>query len=269
MNGSGPPDAPKPPAAGAINPYAPPTASLDAAAGGIVREADGFKSATTLANAITVVMALEAVISLLGAANAGLTISVMRRVIAGETVEQAGLVAIDSRAQVLASIGFLILLAAAVLFCLFMPRANRNARAFGSPMTNTPGWAAGWFFVPFASLWKPYYAMKEIWQGSDPDPSAHALLVRVPTLLPLWWWMFIGHSVTGQAGAQIYKHSGGPSGLITASWANIVSSGVTIAAAVLAALVVRAVARRRDERQRRHPAGTPLPAPAVTAGVAP
>ena len=58
-----------------------------------------------------------------------------------------------------------------MLFCLFMPRANRNARAFGSSMSISPGWAAGWFFVPIANLWMPYQAMKEIWQGSDPDPN--------------------------------------------------------------------------------------------------
>jgi hypothetical protein len=214
-------------------------------------------------------MALEVVINLLDAVNSWLTISVMRRVIAGDTVDQAGLAAIDSRAQAFASISLLTLLAAAVLFCLFMPRANRNARAFGSPMSNTPGWAAGWFFVPFASLWKPYYAMKEIWQGSDPDPRAHALLVRVPTLLPLWWWLFISHNIAARVVSQVNKSADGASGLITASRANIVSSGLTVAAAVLAILVVRAVARRQDERQRRHPAGAPLPASVLTAGVAP
>ncbi len=269
MNGSGPPpDGPRAPAAGAINPYSPPAASLDAA-GAVVPEAAGFKSVTTLANAITVVMALEVVINLLDTANSALTISVMRRVIAGETVDQAGLAAIDGRAQALAALAVVTLIVAAVFFCLFMPRANRNARAFGSPMSNTPGWAAGWFFVPFASLWKPYYAMKEIWQGSDPDPGAPALLVRVPTLLPLWWWMFIVHNIANRAGSQINKFSEGPSGLITACWVNIVGSAVTIVAAVLAALVVRAVARRQDDRQRRHPAGAPLPAPIVTAGAAP
>jgi hypothetical protein len=53
---------------------------------------------------------------------------------------------------------------------------------------------------------------------------------------------------------------------ITSAWTDIVVSGLTIAAAVLAGLVVRAVALRQEERQRRHPAGSPLP---ITAGAAP
>ena len=86
--------------------------------------------------------------------NAFVTIGVMRRVIAGEDVAQAELD--RDRRCAAGAIGragpVAPLVLAVVLFCLFMPRANRNARAFGSLMTTSPGWAAGWFFVPIAEL---------------------------------------------------------------------------------------------------------------------
>jgi len=268
MSTGGPPDARKPPAAGSINPYSPPTVALDGAGGGSAGPGGGFKSATPLANAITVVMAVEIVARLIDGANARLTVGVMNSVIAGETVDRARLVAIDQRTQALTMLTLVTLFVAGVLFCMFMPRANRNASAFGSLMRNSPGWAAGWFFVPVAGLWKPYYAMKEIWQGSDPDPTVHAMTVRAPALLALWWWMFLIYSFSGWVVAQYTQAVHGPADLITASWVRIVTSAETIAAAVLAILVVRAVARRQDDRQRRHPAGAPLPAPIVTAGVA-
>ena len=59
-------------------------------------------------------------------------------------------------------------------------------------MSISAGWAAGYFFIPIMNLWKPYQAMKEIWQGSDPDPTVHAFSVRVPALLPWWWGLFLG-----------------------------------------------------------------------------
>ena len=269
MSTGGPPDARKPAAAGSINPYSPPTVALDGAGGGIAREGGGFKSATPLANAITVVMAIEIVARLIDGGNARLTISVMNSVIAGETVDRARLVGIDQRTGALALLSLGTLFVAGVLFCFFMPRANRNASAFGSLMSNSPGWAAGWFFVPVAGLWKPYYAMKEIWQGSDPDPTVHAMTVRAPARLALWWWMFLIYSFSGWIVAQSTKAVHSPSDLITASWVRIVTSALTIVAAGLAILVVRGGARRQDERQRRHPAGAPLPAPVVRAGVAP
>ena len=121
---------------------------------------------------------LDALLELGDGASALVTIGVMRRVAAGEAVDSACSPRSTSAAEAARPCSGLLVLAAIVLFCLFMPRANRNARAFGAPMSNSPGWAAGWFFVPVAFWWKPYYAMKEIWQGSDPDPTVHALQSR-------------------------------------------------------------------------------------------
>ena len=50
-----------------------------------------------------------------------------------------------------------------VLFFVWIRRANINADALvRSRMEFTPGWAVGWFFVPFANLFKPYQVMAEI-----------------------------------------------------------------------------------------------------------
>jgi hypothetical protein len=200
-----------------------------------------------LANGIAFVMAAEVAGKLMVAVNSYLTIGVMERIQAGETIPRPQLVAIDTRSQALALFGLAVLTAAAVLFCLFMARANRNARALGGTLTNSPGWAAGWFFVPFASLWKPYYAMKEIWQASDPGAGA-SLDPPVPALLPLWWWAFLVHNFAGGAISQVSKRSRGPEGLISTSSTQIVSSVITIVAALLAALVVGRLARQQERR---------------------
>ena len=159
----------------------------------------------------------------------------------------------------------MLVLAAIVLFCLFMARANRNARWFRAPLSNSPGWAAGWFFVPIAFWWKPYYAMKEIWQGSDPDPAVNPLQARVSALLPWWWAMFVLRTVAGMVSNQI-RDVKTPSDVIDASWIQVVGLPPSIAAAILAGVVVRALARRQDARQQREVAGASAP---VTASAAP
>jgi hypothetical protein len=254
------PDSPTTGAANPVNPYWAPAAPIDVV--GFPSGAAGYayKSAHPLAKAITVVMGLHVVIDLLVGLNAALTIGVMHRLIAYQYVAEPELAAIDIRARALRALSLAAVLAAVVLFCLFMPRANRNARSFGSPMNMTPGWAAGWFFVPIAFLWKPFHAMKEIWQGSDPDPAAHAFLVPVPPLLGQWWGFYIAHNLARRV-QQVSAAAKTPDDLIIASWVSIGASVVSIVAAILAAAVVRAVARRQDERQRRRPA--------VTAGAAP
>jgi hypothetical protein len=260
MSTSGPPNFPAPP--GAINPYSPPSTSIEAPAS---TNAAGYRSALPLAKTMGVVLGLDALVELVGDVHGFLTIRVMEKVVAGEEVPEAQLSGIDVRTGAIAVLGLILLVVIIVQFCLFMPRANRNARAFGSHLSITPRWAAGFFFTPIANLWKPYQAMKEIWQGSDPDPNVHAFNVRAPALMKWWWGFYLLHNIGGQIVFRMAKTSPTPAELIANTWTEIITSVFSITAAILAALTVRAVAMRQEARQLRHPAGSPPP---LTAGVA-
>jgi len=262
MSASRPPDAPDG-GTHTANPYAAPTASLDAAGLGAVvpPAANGYKSATGLAKAIAALMLVDVLIQLVLAVNAFMTIGVIREIEAGR-VARTALQSVVVRFGGLGGLAFLTLIAIIILWCLFMARANRNARAFGSPMSMTPGWAAGWFFVPIAFWWKPYEAMKEIWQGSDPDPSVHPWQSRVSSLLPWWWCAYLLRNLSGIANQFIGKGNDHLRNLVEICQAELVLMWPSIAAALLAAAVVLAVARRQDQRQSRQPSGAPLPAPA-------
>jgi uncharacterized protein DUF4328 len=219
-----------------VNPYAPPGAALDAG-GPPAPTGDGFKSVTPITKALTVVLAAFVAIEVL----------VQLDGITGTGVSWLYPTAISR-------LVFVSRLAIVVLFCAFMPRANRNARVFGSPMSMSAGWAAGYFFIPIMNLWKPYQAMKEIWQGSDPDPAVHAFSVRVPALLPWWWVLFLGHFVGSGATANLNTYLRSVGDHAIAARVSTGRSLVSIAAALLAIAVVRAVARRQDERHARGPA---------------
>jgi|GEM_PF-1658836 len=80
----------------------------------------------------------------------------------------------------------IIFLISAGLLLRWIYRASLNAWQFaGRPLRYTPGWSVGCFFVPLLQLWKPWQAMREIWQvnhGPDAPESAGRLsLLR-------WWW---------------------------------------------------------------------------------
>jgi len=84
-----------------------------------------------------------------------------------------------------AILNLLVLAAALILVGLWIYRANANAHAIGGELTITPGWAVGWYFVPFANLVKPFQAMKETWlashYGSEWDRGDATDLLN-------WWW---------------------------------------------------------------------------------
>lgn len=91
---------------------------------------------------------------------------------------------------------FCVVIVTVISFFFWIYRANKNARELGNhPMEFTPGWAVGWFFIPFLCLWKPYQVMKEIWIASndshDRTKSTGLYIVG------LWWTMWLVSNIFG------------------------------------------------------------------------
>ena len=58
-------------------------------------------------------------------------------------------------------------IAIAIVFGRWIVRAHRNLVPLGATyLEYRPGWAVGFFFIPILNLWKPYQAMKALWQNS-------------------------------------------------------------------------------------------------------
>jgi len=234
---------------GAVNPYAPPVADIEAAAPpppavGVYT----FKSTIAQAKLIAALMTIDALKELVSGVFAVMTISVMRHAAAWEDVDRVALGAIDHRAILLRQFSFVLVIPIIVSFCAFVVRSSRNAHAFGAPMSATPGWAAGWFFVPVAWWWKPYYVMKEIWRGSDPDPAVNPASAPASALLGWWWWMWLLRNFSWQIYAQLNKRIQEPFDLTASSLLHLVFLVPSIAAALLAAAVALALARRQARR---------------------
>jgi hypothetical protein len=52
-------------------------------------------------------------------------------------------------------------------------------------MAYSPGWAVGWFFVPFANLFKPFQVMNELWVVAHRDAQ------RKGSVLACFWGLWI------------------------------------------------------------------------------
>lgn len=78
----------------------------------------------------------------------------------------------------------------AIFFGMFLYRASDNTWAFGArKLRFSPGWTVGWFTIPVANLFMPYFVMKELWWASgerieQPHTSGN---------IKLWWvFWFVG-----------------------------------------------------------------------------
>lgn len=135
-----------------------------------------------------------------------------------------------------------IFLALVVLFPLWFACASSDLRAAGvRGMRYTPGWAAGWFFVPLANLVKPYQVAAELWRASAPlqpvegDAPERRTWKAVPVagLVIAWWIAWVAMNVTESVVKVAEK--------LEAAWP-------TATATAVAMVVLRAVAALLAER---------------------
>lgn len=101
---------------------------------------------------------------------------------------------LDSHGAMLTVLSVASLIFSYVLGCIWTYRASSNARQL-SPETQqiTPGRAVGWYFVPLANLWKPFSALKQVYNSSA--YPARATTAPVPSLFGWWWagWIIAIH----------------------------------------------------------------------------
>jgi hypothetical protein len=154
----------------------------------------------------------------------------------------------DSRQRALNILYWIAYLFTAISFCRWIIKAHRRVREFGAQgMTISPGWAVGYFFVPFLNLVLPYRAMKELWQASE---SASKWMKRpVPGLLPLWWALWITAGVLGQYSLRLSMQTTTIESLKSATIVGLFDAAIGLSLNLVALRLVTCIAQnlRKNE----------------------
>lgn len=123
----------------------------------------------------------------------------------------------------------LLFIITSIFFLRWIHRVNSNLQTVsGKTMKFTPGWAVGWYFVPFMNLFKPFQAMEEIWITSHKDEASQN------SMLGWWWTLWLASSVSGY---WLFKYSMGvddAEGQVKLSLMYVVSDLIDIALTVVA-----------------------------------
>ena len=95
-----------------------------------------------------------------------------------------------------AVVTLIVTVALAVVYLLWVSGTYRNLDAFRTAgKSTTPGWAVGFYFVPFLNLYRPFRTMGEVWRASDPsvDSSDASAWRKRPThmIIVVWWTLWI------------------------------------------------------------------------------
>lgn len=151
-----------------------------------------------------------------------------------------------------AGIEQLLRLAVIVLFLIWEYQSFKNLSALKAPnLEFSPGWAVGWWFVPLANLVKPFQAIRELWNESDPDFDEETVFnyssAGTPALIIFWWIAFLLSNIANSiSNAMVNPRTGLPTDGFPVML--IVVSVFQITAAGLAILIVRGVTQRQEQR---------------------
>lgn len=89
---------------------------------------------------------------------------------------------------------------------IWLHEAAKNAKILRPSFEHTPNWAVGWYFVPFANLYKPYEVMRDIWVASK-GPTGD-LFPKGDTRIALWWWARILGGIAVNGMDRLFREDG-------------------------------------------------------------
>jgi len=140
----------------------------------------------------------------------------------------------------------LVALTTIVFFAMWIYRAAANIVAADIPGFDfTPGWAVGWYFVPFANLVQPFLAMRQIWNASHAGGSD---LDRGDPILTLWWTTWLTSNIAANISMQIAWRSTSPEMYQASLYLGIVSSVLSLVLFVVGMRLVERITEAQRDR---------------------
>ena len=230
---------------------------------------NGYKSSMTRADWASGLLIIVILITTTSAYFTYEEIGLLERILLGEQVSEDEANSSDQRIALISGFWLVAYIVAAVFFFLWLHRAFKNLVHLEVADTRfSPGWAIGWWFIPFANFVIPYQAMKELWKTSDAntiqesstvDPNIWKEAYTSPLLIVWWLLWVIGRLLDSWVYARISNidlsepasvdaFNSAIEGAIRTDWLSISGGILTVVTAILAIIIVRTISTRQDAR---------------------
>ncbi|MDZ4276264.1 MAG: DUF4328 domain-containing protein [Erythrobacter sp.] len=175
------------------------------------------------------------------------TMAIFTLTMLGEMLELRGVIALEIAPEeplalaytVILLVNFVIYFGSVIAVGMWIHRAHANLHEAGIPgLEFSPGWAVGWYFIPIAFLFKPFQAMRELWNASH--QTGNSLSAPAPGNLSLWWGLWIISNILANISTRMSLFGDGSNFQVAAAL-NLGSSICTIGSAWLLLQIIRAI----------------------------
>lgn len=170
----------------------------------------------------------------------------LNEVDSGHSISMDTATANDTREQMIGIVYFILFVISAVTFIQWFRRAYYNLHIKTPALSFGEGWAAGSWFVPIISLYRPFQIMKELYRVTGLLLEGKGLLAPggLSTSTLGWWWaLWLISNLMGQFVFRFTLNAESLDDLITATVAGMVDNGIGIVLAVVTVNVIRDYAR--------------------------
>ena len=135
---------------------------------------------------------------------------------------------------------FAVFIVIVVLFLRLLYKAVQRAKSFAVPFTEvSPGWAVGYWFVPFLNLYRPFQVVKALFAAITQEAGPMAKPAAGEQLLSAWWAMFLISNAAGWALSRSDSDFNSRAGITTYAEYSIGCNLLLIAGTVLFSLVIK------------------------------
>jgi hypothetical protein len=211
-----------------------------------------YKTITGLAQLVQLMFLISALVAVASIISEFMQANLLIKALHGKYVTMAQALANDDRQAIIGWITFGVYIISAIIFLIWVYRANKNLHAFKNPTLRfSPGWAVGWWFVPIMSLFRPYQVVNEIKKASNPDIDASIHSVVTLTASPIvgiWWAFFLTSHYIGWFAFRYILRDDTINDLLNATYAYIASDTVDIVGFIITIIMVRKISQSQDKR---------------------
>jgi heme/copper-type cytochrome/quinol oxidase subunit 2 len=197
-----------------------------------------FKPVRGVGVAASVLIGLAAVVAIADALSSQHSANVVREYTEGNgTMED--LRAADAISLLVNGPGLLVLIAAGVVFIVWLYRSRQNAErlTYDVDHRHKRGWVIGGWFVPVISLWYPGQIVQDVWRSFNPAQQDRPLQARDKSgLVVAWWLVYLLSSWGDRAVTQLVLRDSDLDTIAAWTW---VCAVLTTGAAVLAIVLIR------------------------------
>ena len=155
----------------------------------------------------------------------------------------------DIREAIISVIDFIISIISVVTFIQWFRRAYWNLHEISSNLSYSEGWAAGSWFVPIISFYRPFVIMKELFSETKRIFIQNGKNVHqnyTPTL-NLWWTLWIIGAALETTINQYQKKSKDIDVLMNATIGEIIALVLSIVSCIITIKIIKMYSQLEDE----------------------